>query len=161
MCCIFSEHLFLRTPLNGCFCFHLLSVLLHDLIVLTIASDHEISCTNNRHDKNFVLSDIITVVPNSILCINIQEHLLISKKFLDCLRTLSAYNNLLVHYSVYSSYSMECQCARWKFDEAYTLVMIQYHVEKISWNNKLAIPKCQYLLPKENHSDKNVTVELA
>ena len=61
-------------------------------------------CTNNYMiAKYIVLSNIITVLPGSILRICTQEPLLILKKFIVLLHTLSAYNRLLFHYKVYSS----------------------------------------------------------
>ena len=45
----------------------------HFYIVLTIASDHEIYCTHNKHNKNIVFSNIISVVSNHILCTHIQK----------------------------------------------------------------------------------------
>ena len=47
--------------------------------------------------KYIVLSNIIGVLSNN------QEPLLILKKFIVLLDTLSAYNSLLVHYKVHSS----------------------------------------------------------
>ena len=44
--------------------FHLLSGLLR-----TITSDHEIYYPNKKHDKNIVLSTLISVLSNNILCI--------------------------------------------------------------------------------------------
>ena len=60
--------------------------------------------------KYIVLSNIISVVSDNILRICIQEPLLILKKFIVLLHTLSAYNSLLVHYKVYSSDLRECLC---------------------------------------------------
>ena len=60
--------------------------------------------------KYIVLSKIISVVSDDILRICIQEPLLILKKYIVLLHTLSAYNSLLVHYKVYSSDPMECLC---------------------------------------------------
>ena len=59
--------------------------------------------------KYIVLSNTISVVSDNILCICIQEPLLISKKFI-VLHILSAYNSLLVHYKVYLSDHRECFC---------------------------------------------------
>ena len=69
--------------------------------------------------KYIVLSSIFSVVSDNILCICIQEPLLISKKFI-VLHILSAYNSLLVHYKVYLSDHRECFCTSWRYaEEAY------------------------------------------
>ena len=60
--------------------------------------------------KYIVLSNIINVVSDNILHIYIQEPLLILKKFIVLLHTLSAYNSLLIRYKVYSSDPRECLC---------------------------------------------------
>ena len=62
--------------------------------------------------KYIVLANIISVVSDNILRIDIQEPLLILKKFIVLLHTLSAYNSLLVSYKVYSSDPRECLCTR-------------------------------------------------
>ena len=59
--------------------------------------------------KCIVLSNI-SVVSDNILRICIQESLLILKKNIVLLHTLSAYNSLLVRYKVYSSDPRECLC---------------------------------------------------
>ena len=64
----------------------------------------------------------------------IQEPLLILKKIIVLLHTLSAYNSLFVRYKVYSSYPGECLCpqAEGMVKPMKTLVlMIQHHVERI------------------------------
>ena len=77
-------------------------------------------CTNNNLlAKYIVLSNIISVASDNILRICIQEPLLISKKFIVLLHTLSAYNSLLVRYKVYSSDPRECLCTSWRYAEAY------------------------------------------
>ena len=38
-------------------------------MVSNIVSDHEIYSSNNKHGKNIVLSKLISVVSNNILCI--------------------------------------------------------------------------------------------
>ena len=83
--------------------------------------------------KYIVLSNIISVVSDSILRICIQEPLLILKKFIVLLHTLSAYNSLLVRYKVYSSDPRECLCtqAEGMVKPMKTLVLIQHHVERI------------------------------
>ena len=76
--------------------------------------------TNNHIiAKCIVLSNIISVVSDNILRICIQEPLLISKKFIVLLHTLSAYNSLLVRYKVYSSDPRECLCTSWRYPETY------------------------------------------
>ena len=83
--------------------------------------------------KYIVLSNIISVVSNSILRICIQEPLLILKKIIVLLHTLSAYNSLLVRYKVYLSDPRECLCtqAEGMVKPMKTLVLIQHHVERI------------------------------
>ena len=57
----------------------------------------------------------------------------IKKKIIVLLHTLSAYNNLLVCYKVYSSDPRECFCtqAEGTVKPMKTLVLIQHHVERI------------------------------
>ena len=62
--------------------------------------------------KYIVVSNIISVVSDNILRICIQEPLLISKKFIVLLDTLSVYNSLLVRCKVYSSDPRECLCVQ-------------------------------------------------
>ena len=63
--------------------------------------------------KYTVFSNIISVVSDSILRICIQEPLLIlKKKIIFLLHTLSAYNSLLVRYKVYPSDPRECLCTQ-------------------------------------------------
>ena len=83
--------------------------------------------------KYIVLSNIISVVSDNILRICIQEPLLILKKFIVLLHTLSAYNSLLVRYKVYLSDPRECLCtqAEGMVKPMKTLVLIQHHVERI------------------------------
>ena len=83
--------------------------------------------------KYIVLSNIISVVSDSILHICIQEPLLIFKKFIVLLHSLSGYNSLLVHYKVYLSDPRECLCtqAEGMVKPMKTLVLIQHHVERI------------------------------
>ena len=97
--------------------------------------------------KYIVLSNIISVVSDSILRICIQEPLLILKTFIVLLHTLSAYNSLLVHCKVYSSDNRECLCtqAEGMVKPMKTLVLIQHHVERILQKNitchtKLSVP---------------------
>ena len=53
--------------------------------------------------KYIVLSNVISVVSDNVLRLYIQKPLLILKRFIVLLHTLSAYNSLLVRYKVYSS----------------------------------------------------------
>ena len=81
--------------------------------------------------KYIVLSKIISVVSDSTLRICIQEPLLISKKIIVLLHTLSAYNSLLIRCKVYLSDPREFLCEQ---DEGTvkpmkTLVLIKNHVE--------------------------------
>ena len=82
--------------------------------------------------KYIVLSNI-TVVSDNILRICIQETLLILKKFIVLLHTLSAYNSLLLRYQVYSFGPRECLCtkAEGKVKSMKTLALIQHYVERI------------------------------
>ena len=70
--------------------------------------------------------------------IYIQEPLLILKKIIVLLHTLSAYNSLLVRYEVYSSDPRECLCtqAEGVVKPMKTLVLIQHHVERILYIKK-------------------------
>ena len=69
--------------------------------------------------KYIVLSNIIRVLSDNILRIFGQEPLLILKKCIVLLHTLSAYNSLLVRYKVYSTDPRECLCTSWRYAEAY------------------------------------------
>ena len=60
--------------------------------------------------KYIVLSIIISVVSDNILRICILELILILKKCIVLVHTISAYNILLVRYKVYSSDLKECLC---------------------------------------------------
>ena len=85
--------------------------------------------------KYIVLSDIISVVSDSILHICIQEPLLILRKIIVLLHTLLTYNSLLICYKVYSSDPRECLCTQTEgmVKPMKTLVglLIQHHVERI------------------------------
>ena len=83
--------------------------------------------------KYIVLSNIISVVSDNILRICFQESLVILKKVIFLLHTLSAYNSLLARYNVYSSDLKECLCtqAEGMVEPMKTLVLIQRHVERI------------------------------
>ena len=74
---------------------------------------------NNIIAKYIVLSNIISVVLDTILRICIQEPLLISKKFIVILHTLSAYNSLLTRYKVYSPDPRERFSTSWRYAGAY------------------------------------------
>ena len=82
--------------------------------------------------KCIVLSNIISVVSDSILRICIQEPLLILKKFIALLHTLSGYNSLLVRYKVYSSDTRECLCTQTEgMVKSMKTLLIQHDVERI------------------------------
>ena len=83
--------------------------------------------------KYIVLSNIISVVSDNISRIYIHEPLLILKKYIVFLHTLSAYNSLLVRYKVYSSDHGECLSAQAEgmVKPMKTLVLIQHHLERI------------------------------
>ena len=85
----------------------------------------------------------------------IQEPLLILKIFIVLLHTLSAYNSLLVRYKVYLSDPRELLYTQAEgiVKSIKTLVLIQYHVERILEKNKLLIPNCQTLLLGENYAE--------
>ena len=123
--------------------------------------------------KYIVLSNIISVVSDNILRICIQEPLLISKKFIVLLHTLSAYNSLLVRYKVYSSDPRECLCTSWRYAEVYENFSIDpapcqknpinkknYHINlsaptsrrKLHWNKSVTAKVCLvwYLLLRKN-----------
>ena len=82
--------------------------------------------------KYVVLSNIISVASKKILRICIQEPLLIFKKSIVILHTLSAYNNLLAHYKVYSSDPRECLCTKAEdmMKPIKILVLTLHHVER-------------------------------
>ena len=62
--------------------------------------------------KYTVLSNMISVVSDNSLRIYIQEPLLILKKLIVLVHTLSVYNSLLVRYKVYSSDVRKCLCTQ-------------------------------------------------
>ena len=71
--------------------------------------------------------------------ISIQEPLLISKKFIVLLHTLSAYNSLLVRYKVTRLIPGDaCVQAGGMLKPVKTLVLIQQHVEKSYKKMKLS-----------------------
>ena len=81
--------------------FNFLSVLLHYVYHQWFWNLYCIN--NNMTAKYIVLSNIISVVSDSVLRICIQEPLLILKTFIVLLHISSAYNSLLVRYKGYSS----------------------------------------------------------
>ena len=119
-----------------------MSVLLH--YVYHQISDFEILyCTiNNMIAKYIVLSDIISVVLDNILRICNEKPLLILKKFIVLVHTLSAHNSLLVRYKVHSSDPTECLCAQAEsmVKPMKILALIQHHVERILRKNKFVSP---------------------
>ena len=105
--------------------------------------------------KYIVLSNIISVVSDNILRICIQEPLLISKKFIVLLHTLSAYNNLLVRYKVYSSDPKEYLCTQ---PEGMLTSNENFNIDpapcrKNPIKNKIVIPNCQSLLLGEDYTE--------
>ena len=76
---------------------------------------------------------IVFLTSDSTSRICIQEPLLMIKKIVVLLNTLSAYNRLLVCYKFYSSDSREClrTQAEGMVKPIKTLVLIQHHVERI------------------------------
>ena len=87
----------------------------------------------------------------------IQVPLLISKKFIVLLRTLSAYKTLLIRYKVYSFDPRECLpqtlCTSWWYAEAYENFIIDLApCRKNPMKNKIAILNCQPLLLAENYT---------
>ena len=62
---------------------------------------------------------MISDASDNILCICIQELLLISKNFVVLVLTLSAYNGLLVRYKVYLPDPREYLCTSCSYAEAY------------------------------------------
>ena len=104
--------------------------------------------------KYIVLSNIIRVV-SYILRISIQEPLFILKKIIVLLHTLSAYNNLLVRYEIYSSDPRECLCTSCRYGEAYenfSIDLAPCRKNPIK-KKKLVIPNCQPLLLGENYTE--------
>ena len=96
----------------------------------------------------------ISAVSDNILCICIQEPLLILKKIVALLHTLSAYNSLLVHYKVYSPDHREWLYTSWRYGEAYENLNIDPALcRKNPVKNKLVIPICQPLLLGENYTE--------
>ena len=112
--------------------------------------------------KYIVLSSIISVVSDNILCICIQEPLLISKKFIVLLHTLSAYNSLLVRYKVYSTDPRECLCTSWRYAEAYENFSIdpapcrKNPIKKINLSHQLSV----LITRRKLHWSKSVTAKV-
>ena len=104
--------------------------------------------------KYIVLCNIISAASDIILLICIQESLLISKKVIVLLHTLSAYNSLLFRYKVYSSDPRECLCTRWRYAETYENFSIDpAPCQKNPIKNKIVIPNCQPLLLGEIYTE--------
>ena len=77
---------------------------------------------------------IISVVSDNILLMCIQKPLLILKKYIVLVHTLSAFNSFLAHYKVYCQGIPGNVCVQ---DESmvkpmHTLVLIHYRVERIT-----------------------------
>ena len=75
---------------------------------------------------------------------NIQEPLLILKRFIVILHTLSAYNSLIIRYEVYSSDPREGLwriCIPWYWFSTVSYVSFLYPIK-----NKLVITNCQPLI---------------
>ena len=85
----------------------------------------------------------------------IQEPLLISKKIIVLLHTLSAYNSLLVHCKSFTRLIPENVCvqAERMLKPMKTLVLSQRHVERILYKNKVAKLNFQPLLLRENYTE--------
>ena len=98
--------------------------------------------------KYIVLSNIISVAPKNILRVCIKEPFLISKKFIFLFHTLSAYSSLLIRCKAYLSDPRECLGAQSEgmLKPMKTLVLIQDHIERILYKNKIVIPNYQPLL---------------
>ena len=127
--------------------FNLLSVLYHWFW-------NQYFTNNNFIAKYIVHSNIIRVVSDKILCICIQEPLLISQKFAVLLHTLSAYNCLLVRCKVYSSDPKECLCTSWTYAEAYENFSIEpAPCRKNPIKNKVVKLNFQPLLLRENYTE--------
>ena len=103
--------------------------------------------------KYIVISNIISVVSDSILRICLQEPLLILKRII-VLHNLSAYNSLLVRYNVYLSDLRECLCTQAKAYENFNIDPAS--CGKIPIKIQLVKPNCQPLL----HCNKSVTAKV-
>ena len=128
------------------------------LLALCLPSDqrfwNQYFTNNNIIAKHIVLSNIIIVVSDKILRISIQEPILISKKFIVLLHTLSAFKNLLVCSKVYSSDPRECVCTSWTYAEACGNFGIEPAAcRKNPIKNKIVILNCQSLLLGENYTE--------
>ena len=108
-----------------------------------------------------VLSNIISAVSDNIFRICIQEPLLMSKRFIVLLHTLSAYNSLLVRYKVYSSDPRECLCTSWRYAEAYENCSIDpAPCPKNLIKNEIVILNFPPLLLGELHWNKSVKAKV-
>ena len=111
--------------------------------------------------KYIILSNTISVLSDNILRICIQEPLLILKRFIVRLHTLSAYNSLLVRYKVYSS-DRECLCTSWRYAEAYENISIdpaacrKNPIKKLPYWFKLSAPTTRRKL----HWNKRVAAKV-
>ena len=80
--------------------------------------------------------------------------ILISKKFIVLLHTLSGYNSLLVRYKFYLPYPRECLCTSWKYAEGYENFSIDpIPCRKNPIKNKIIILNCQPLLLGEYYTE--------
>ena len=124
--------------------------------MLTIRSVILKSIFTNNHiiGKYIVLSNTISVVSDKILRICIQEPLLISKKLIVLLHTLSAYDSLLVRCKVYSSDPRECFCTSRTYAEAYENFSIEPAPCQKNPTKKIKLPlNFQSLLIGENYTE--------
>ena len=92
-------------------------------------------------------------VSDNILLIFIQEPLLILKRFIVHLHTLSAYNSLLVCYKVYSSDPRECLCTSWRYAETYQNFSIDPAPCRKNPIKKLNLSYCHPLLLGESYTE--------
>ena len=99
-----------------------------------------------------------------IFCVGncIQEPLLISKKFIVLLHTLSAYNSLLVRYKVYLYDPRECLCTSWRYAEVYENFSIDPAPcrKNPKKKKKNSILNCQPRLLGENCVTAKVSLEI-
>ena len=138
----------------------LLSINFNLLSALWLPSDQwfwNLYCSNNNMIAKYIaLSNIISVVSDNILRICIQKSLLISKKVIALLHTLSAYKSLLVRYKVYSSDPRKCVCTSWRYAKAYeNLSTDPAPCRKNPIKNNVVILNCQLLLLAENYTEIN------
>ena len=116
---------------------------------------------NNITVKYIVFSNIISVASDNILRICVQGPLLIPKKFIVLFHTLSAYNNLLVRYKVYSSDPKECLCTSWWYAEFYKNFSID---PAPSWKNPIQknkiVTKIALTTRRKLHWNKSVAAKV-